>query len=200
MQCRVVWQCAVGAASLPCEALPTVITGAVIAYRRRTEKLVERVKEKVSEVAHGNVQLFDAAANAYKNRVTDIQLKSMEFVQLNINSGFAFARKLFAVRDPSEAVNLQQSFLKEHAETMQRQAAELENGRGRGFQRSRVHHVQRQRHGAGTQMRMSSNDEIIALAGRQGLELMTWIAMRGALQGRVSKLANKARWPRTISP
>jgi len=71
------------------------------------------------------VQLFDAAANAYKNRVTDIQLKSMEFVQLNINSGFAFARKLFAVRDPSEAVNLQQSFFKEHAETLQRQAAEL---------------------------------------------------------------------------
>lgn len=81
--------------------------------------------EKVSEVAHGNVQLIDAAANAYKNRVTDIQLKSMEFVQLNINSGFAFARKFFAVRDPSEALNLQQTFIKEQAETMQRQAAEL---------------------------------------------------------------------------
>ena len=76
-------------------------------------------------MAHGNVQLMDAAANAYKNRVTDIQLKSMEFVQLNINSGFAFARKFFAVRDPSEAMNLQQTFLKEQAETMQRQAAEL---------------------------------------------------------------------------
>ena len=49
----------------------------------------------------------------------------MEFVQLNINSGFAFARKLFAVRDPSEAMNLHQSFLKEHADTLQRQAAEL---------------------------------------------------------------------------
>jgi len=81
--------------------------------------------EKVSEVAHGNVQLMDAAANAYKNRVTDIQLKSMEFVQLNINSGFAFARKFFSVRDPSEVMNLQQSFLKEQAETLQRQASEL---------------------------------------------------------------------------
>ena len=81
--------------------------------------------EKATEVAHDNVQMFDAAANAYKNRVTDIQLKAMEFVQLNINSGFAFARKLFAVRDPSEAVNLHQSFLKEQAETLQRQAAEI---------------------------------------------------------------------------
>jgi protocatechuate 4,5-dioxygenase beta chain len=30
-----------------------------------------------------------------------------------------------------------------------------------------------------------SNDEIIGLAGRQGVELMTWIAMRGAVSGEV---------------
>ena len=94
-------------------------------FAQKTVDQAQAAFEKVSEVAHGNVQLIDAAANAYKNRVTDIQLKSMEFVQLNINSGFAFARTLFAVRDPSEAVNLQQSFLKEQAETMQRQAAEI---------------------------------------------------------------------------
>jgi phasin len=97
----------------------------VASFAQKTLDQAQGAFEKVSEVAHGNVQLFDAAANAYKNRVTDIQLKSMEFVQLNINSGFAFARKLFAVRDPSEAVDLQQSFLKEHAETLQRQASEL---------------------------------------------------------------------------
>jgi protocatechuate 4,5-dioxygenase, beta chain len=33
-----------------------------------------------------------------------------------------------------------------------------------------------------------SNKEIIELAGSQGVELMCWIAMRGALQGRVSEL------------
>lgn len=33
-----------------------------------------------------------------------------------------------------------------------------------------------------------SNKEIIELAGSQGVELMCWIAMRGALQGRVSRL------------
>ncbi len=33
-----------------------------------------------------------------------------------------------------------------------------------------------------------SNKEIIELAGSQGVELMCWIAMRGALQGRVSQL------------
>ena len=103
----------------------TKATEQVASFAQNTLDQARGAFEKVSEVAHGNVQLMDAAANAYKNRVTDIQLKSMEFVQLNINSGFAFARKFCAVRDPSEVMNLQQSFLKEQAETLQRQAAEL---------------------------------------------------------------------------
>jgi phasin len=81
--------------------------------------------EKVSEVAHGNVQMIDAAANAYKNRLTDIQLKGMEFAQLNVNAGFAFARKLLSVKEPAEAFNLQQAFVKDQAEALQRQATEL---------------------------------------------------------------------------
>jgi phasin len=97
----------------------------VASFAQKTLDQAQGAFEKVSEVAHGNVQMLDAAANAYKNRVTDLQLKSMEFVQLNINSGFAFARKLFAVRDPQDAVNLHQTFLKEQAETLQRQAAEI---------------------------------------------------------------------------
>jgi len=101
------------------------VAGQVASFAQKNLDQAQAAFEKVSEVAHGNVQLMDAAANAYKNRVTDIQLKSMEFVQLNINSGFAFARKLFAVRDPSEALSLQQTFLKEQSEQIQRQAAEL---------------------------------------------------------------------------
>lgn len=94
-------------------------------FAQKTVDQAQAAFEKVSEVAHSNVQLFDEAANAYKNRVTDIQLKTMEFAQLNLNAGFAFARKFVAVRDPSEAMTLHQSFLKEQAETMQRQASEL---------------------------------------------------------------------------
>ena len=94
-------------------------------FAQKTVDQAQAAFEKVSEVAHGNVQLFDAAANAYKNRLTDIQLKSMEFAQLNMNAAFAFARKFVAVRDPSEVVSLNQSFFKDQAEAMQRQAAEL---------------------------------------------------------------------------
>lgn len=94
-------------------------------FAQKTVDQAQAAFEKVSEVAHSNVQLFDEAANAYKNRVTDIQLKTMEFAQLNLNAGFAFARKFVAVRDPSEAMTLQQTFFKEQAEALQRQASEL---------------------------------------------------------------------------
>jgi phasin len=94
-------------------------------FAQKTVDQAQAAFEKVSEVAHSNVQIMDEAANAYKNRVTDIQLKTMEFAQLNLNAGFAFARKFVAVRDPAEAMNLQQAFFKEQAETLQRQAAEL---------------------------------------------------------------------------
>ena len=81
--------------------------------------------EKASEIAHSNVQLFDAAANATKNRFNDLQLKAIEFTQANINASFGFARKLFAVKEPMEVFSLQQAFLKEQTEAAQRQAAEL---------------------------------------------------------------------------
>ena len=97
----------------------------VASFAQKTVDQAQAAFEKVSDVAHSNVQLMDEAANAYKNRVTDIQLKTMEFAQLNLNAGFAFARKLVAVRDPAEAMNLQQSFFKEQAEALQRQASEL---------------------------------------------------------------------------
>jgi phasin len=95
------------------------------AIAQKTVDQAQAAFEKVNEIAHGNVQMFDAAASAYKTRVTDIQLKAMEFAQLNVNAGFAFTRKLFSMKNPTEAFGLQQTFLKEQAETLQRQAAEL---------------------------------------------------------------------------
>jgi phasin len=101
------------------------IPAEVSAFAQKSVDQAQAAFEKVSEVAHSNVQMFDAAASAYKNRVTDIQLKAMEFAQLNVNAGFAFARKFFAVKDPAEVFTLQQAFLKEQAESLQRQVTEL---------------------------------------------------------------------------
>lgn len=101
------------------------IPAEVAAFAQKSVDQAQAAFEKVTEVAHSNVQMFDAAANAYKNRFTDIQLKTMEFAQLNVNAGFAFARKLLAVKDPTEVFTLQQTFAKEQAEAFQRQTNEL---------------------------------------------------------------------------
>lgn len=105
--------------------MTTEMPAEMAAFAQKSVDQAQAAFEKASEVAHSNVQMFDAAANAYKNRVTDIQLKAMEFAQLNVNAGFAFARKLFAVKEPAEVFTLQQSFLKEQAETVQRQLSEM---------------------------------------------------------------------------
>jgi hypothetical protein len=102
-----------------------VMTEAVASLAQTTVDHAQAAFEKASELAHGNVQMIDAAANAYKSCFADIQLKAMEFAQLNVNSGFAFARKLLALRDTSEVVSLQQDFLRSQADMLQKQAMEL---------------------------------------------------------------------------
>ena len=111
--------------SAKAEEVTEQVAHQVVNFEQKTVDDAQAAFEKVSEMAHGNVQLMDAAANACKNRMTDIQLKAMEFAQLNVNSGFAFVRKCLSLRDPSAAMALQQDFFKAQAEAMQRQAGEL---------------------------------------------------------------------------
>ena len=106
--------------------IPTMeIPAEVSAMAQKTVDQAQAAFEKVTELAHSNVQIMDAAASVYKNHLADIQLKAMEFAQLNVNAGFTFARKFLAVKQPAEIFSLQQSFVKEQAEALQRQAAEL---------------------------------------------------------------------------
>ena len=101
------------------------IPAEVAAFAQKSADQAQVAFEKASEMAHSNVQVFDAAASAYKNRFADLQLKAMEMTQINVNAGFAFARKLFAVKEATEFFALQQDFAREQAKAMQRQAAEL---------------------------------------------------------------------------
>lgn len=103
----------------------TEVQNDVAAMAQKTVDQAQAAFEKAGEIAHSNVQLFDAAANATKNRFNDFQLKAIEFSQANVNASFAFARKLFAVKEPTAFFSLQQDFAREQAETLQRQAAEL---------------------------------------------------------------------------
>jgi len=97
----------------------------VAAFAQKSVDQAQAAFEKATDLAHSNVQVFDAAASAYKTRFADIQMKAMEITQINVNAGFAFARKLFAVKEPTEFFALQQDFAREQAQTLQRQATEF---------------------------------------------------------------------------
>lgn len=95
------------------------------AYAQKSVDQAQAAFEKANDMAHSNAQVLDAAATAYKFRFADIQMKAMEITQINLNAGFAFARKLFAVKEPAEFFALQQDFAREQTQAMQRQATEL---------------------------------------------------------------------------
>lgn len=81
--------------------------------------------EKASEVAHSNMQAFDAAAGAFKSRAVDLQMKAMEITQININAGFAFLRKAWSVKDPSELIAINQEFARDQVSVFSKQVSEI---------------------------------------------------------------------------
>lgn len=97
----------------------------VTAFAQKTVDQAQAAFEKANDMAHSNVQVFDAAFSAYKNRFADLQLKAMELTQANMNSAFAFARKAFAVKEPAEFFALQQDYVKDTFQVMQKQATEI---------------------------------------------------------------------------
>ncbi len=97
----------------------------VAALAQKTVDQAQAAFDKASDLAHSNVQLFDAAASAYRGRFADIQMKTVEFTQNAVTAAFAHTRSLFAVKEPAEFFALQQDFMRQQAESFQRQAAEL---------------------------------------------------------------------------
>ncbi|MGQ0485205.1 MAG: phasin family protein [Hyphomicrobiales bacterium] len=97
----------------------------VAALAQKTVDQAEAAFDQASDLAHSNVQYFDAAAIAYRGRFADIQMKMVEFTQNAVTASFAHTRSLFAVKGPAEFFALQQDFLRQQAETFQRQATEI---------------------------------------------------------------------------
>ncbi len=97
----------------------------VTEFAQKSVDQAQAAFEKASDLAHSNMQYFDAAAGAFKARAADIQLKAMEIAQINMNSAFTFVRKAFAVKDPTEFVALNQEFARDQFAAFSRQASEL---------------------------------------------------------------------------
>jgi phasin len=94
-------------------------------FAQKSVDQAQTVFAKATDVAQDNVQVLDAVASAYKSGVVDFQKKAMEFTQKNMEQAFAFGRKLFSTREFSEAVSLQQNFVKDQTEAFKTQAGEL---------------------------------------------------------------------------
>ena len=103
----------------------TEIPADVTAFAQKSVDQAQVAFEQANEFAHSNVQVLDAAASAYKSRFADLQLRAMEITQINVNAGFAFARKLFAAKESGEFFSLQQDFMREQSQALQRQVSEL---------------------------------------------------------------------------
>lgn len=97
----------------------------VTEFAQKSVDQAQAAFDKASDLAHSNVQYFDAAAGAFKARAADIQLKTMEIAQINMNSAFTFVRKAFAVKDPTELVALNQEFARDQFAAFSHQANEL---------------------------------------------------------------------------
>ena len=97
----------------------------VTAFAQKTVDQAQAAFEKANDLAHSNVQVFDAAFGAYKSRFADLQLKAMELTQTNMNAAFAFARKALSVKEPTEFFAIQQDYVKDQFQVAQKQVTEL---------------------------------------------------------------------------
>jgi hypothetical protein len=107
------------------ETVPVKVPAEVADFAQKSVDQAQAAFDKASDLAHSNMQYFDAAAGAFKARSADIQLKTMEFAQVNMNSAFTFVRRAFAAKGPGEFANLHQDFVRDQFAVFSRQASEL---------------------------------------------------------------------------
>jgi phasin len=107
------------------ETASVEVPAEVTDFAQKSVDQAQAAFDKASDLAHSNMQYFDAAAGAFKARTADIHLKAMEIAQINMNSAFTFVRKAFAAKDPTEFASLQQDFVRDQFAAFSRQASEF---------------------------------------------------------------------------
>lgn len=92
---------------------------------RKSVDQAQAAFDKANDLAHSNVQIFDAAAGAFKSNATELQLKAMEIAQANSNAVFGLLRNLLAARQVTELFDVQRSFASEQLVSFVRHMNEL---------------------------------------------------------------------------
>jgi len=97
-------------------------------FRQIAERSIDQSREaygRMRDAAQETVELMEASATRATDTATEINLKTVDFVEANVDAGFELMRKLLKTRDAAEAVELQVAFARQQVETFGNQAKEL---------------------------------------------------------------------------
>jgi len=97
----------------------------VVAFAGQSLDKAQETANKATEVAHDNVQIFDATAGAMRSGLVELQLKAIEIAQANTDSAFGFMRELLGLRDPQAMVKANMEFASRQAAEVARQMREI---------------------------------------------------------------------------
>ncbi len=101
------------------------VTEKVVNLAGQSLDKAQETANKATEVAHGNVQMFDATAGAVRTGMVELQLKAIEIAQANTDAAFSFMRDLLAVRDPQALAKANAEFVSNRSAEVARQVREL---------------------------------------------------------------------------
>lgn len=96
--------------------------------RQMAEKSVEQTKEaydRLMDAARQAQGMFASSSNVVGAGSKEIQEKTMQYAEANVQAGFDFAERLVKAKDLQEVLDIQTQFARQQMETYSQQAQEI---------------------------------------------------------------------------
>jgi phasin len=96
--------------------------------RQMAEKSVEQTKEaydRMMEAARQAQGMFASSSDVMGSGGKEIQEKTMQYAEANVQAGFDFAERLVKAKDLQEVLDIQTQFARQQLETYTQQAQEI---------------------------------------------------------------------------
>ena len=94
-------------------------------FAERSVEQARKAFEGFVSVAQKAAGTIDGAAQQAQTEVKSVNAQIFGYAEQNLNAAFDFAHKLVQAKDPQEAFNLQNDYLKAQISALQAQAKEL---------------------------------------------------------------------------
>jgi phasin len=94
-------------------------------FAERSVEQARKAFEGFVSVAQKTAGTIDGAAQQAQSDVKNMNAQIFGYAEQNVNAAFDFAHKLVQAKDPQEAFNLQNEYLKAQISSLQAQAKEL---------------------------------------------------------------------------